>query len=61
MEKVIEVGNKNSEGAKINLTIDLAPVDCYIMCKQLFDKLKSHEKAEIVEAFNKELEEPEHK
>jgi len=51
MEKVIEVENKQSEGAKINLTIDLAPEDCYVMCKQLFDKLKIKEKDEIVNSY----------
>ncbi len=51
MNNTIEVGNKQAEGAKINLTIDLAPGDCYVMCKQLFEKLKEREKAEIIEAY----------
>ena len=57
----IEVSPQHSEGAKINLTIDLAPGDCFIMCKQLFEKLKDYEKAEIISAHNKEQETLEHK
>ena len=47
MTNAIEVASKEVEGAKINLTIDLAPEDCYIMCGQLFDKLKNHQKMAI--------------
>jgi hypothetical protein len=47
MSNAIEVAPQHTEGAKINLTIDLAPEDCFIMCKQLFDKLKDDEKDEI--------------
>jgi len=51
MDNIIEVGSKHSEGAKINLTIDLAPADCYVMCKQLFEKLNKDEKIEIIKAY----------
>jgi len=57
MSNAIEVAPQHTEGAKINLTIDLAPEDCFIMCKQLFDKLKDDEKDEITKE-HKDLEQP---
>jgi len=56
---VIEVGGAHTDGAKINLTIDLAPEDCYVMCEQLFDKLKDNEKMSIVEGYRMSLANPE--
>lgn len=52
MNDVIEVGGGNT-GAKINLTIDLAPPDCYVMCKQLFSRLEEVEKRDIVDEYLK--------
>lgn len=54
MNDIIEVGPQHQEGAKINLTVDLAPGDCFIMCKQLFNRLKDYEKNEVVSEYMKE-------
>ena len=51
MNDIIEVGPQHQEGAKINLTVDLAPGDCFIMCRQLFERLKDYEKEEIVNKY----------
>ncbi len=52
-KKVLEVGNKHQEGARLNLTIDIAPEDCFLMCKELFSNLKEHEQKELIEEWTK--------
>jgi len=47
-KKILEVNSKHQEGAKLNLTIDIAPGDCFVMCKELFNNLKDHEKKEMM-------------
>ncbi len=53
-KKVLEVNNKHQEGAKLNLTIDIAPEDCFLMCKELFNNLKDHEQKELIGDYLKE-------
>jgi hypothetical protein len=52
-KKILEVENTHQEGAKLNLTIDIAPADCFLMCKELFFHLKEHEKKELIQEFLK--------
>jgi len=51
---IIEVGPQHQEGAKINLSIDLGAGDCFVMCRQLFSRLKDYEKKEIVDEYMKD-------
>lgn len=50
----LEASPQHQEGARINLNVDLAPGDCYMMCKQLFVRLKDHEKKEILDDYLRE-------
>lgn len=51
-KKVFEVnGEDGFKGAKFNLTVDVSPDDCEIMCKQLFDKLSDNIKMEMIETY----------
>lgn len=50
MNDLIEIDGGEA-GAKINLTITLAPPDCYVMCKQLFQRLEDVEKKDIVDEY----------
>lgn len=50
---VLEASPQHQEGARINLSVDLAPGDCYMMCKELFSKLKAHEKQTMIDDYLK--------
>jgi len=50
---VLEASPQYQEGARINLSVDLAPGDCYMMCKELFSKLKDHEKQIMIDDYLK--------
>jgi len=54
MENIVEVASQSDAGAKINLTVDLAPEDCFIMCAQLFERLTDDEKKKIIGNYIKE-------
>lgn len=41
------------DGARINLNVDLSPEDCFLMCKQLFMRLKDEEQKEIMDEYLK--------
>lgn len=49
----LQAGPQHQEGARINLTVDLSPGDCFTMCKELFGRLKDHEKKGIMDEYLK--------
>lgn len=51
-KKIIEVNEDEAfKGAKINLTVDISPEDCEVMCKQMFEKLNDIIKMQMIETY----------
>jgi len=40
-----------TSGAKFNLTIDVSPTDCLIMCNELFNNLSSDDQSTIINTY----------